>query len=122
MVYLLGFHLIVPAFMSANKTGFLNPLPRIGPPDRLFIVVFDNAGAPVAKRHDLRFMDRHVYTLCRSGTRSASQGLLKSAYPNTRHPGNIGILFYHIYYLAFDSPLIFGYKKDALSDAYIISI
>jgi hypothetical protein len=90
--------------MSANKTGFLDLLSFINPPDRLPIIFPDNIGAPAAERHNLNFMGRHAYTLCKSGTLFASLGLLRSAYPSIRHLGNIGILFYHIYYLAFVSP------------------
>lgn len=111
MVYLLGFDLIVPAFIAADHTSFLNPLPWINPLNRLPLILLDNIGAPVTERHNLNLMGRHVYTLCKSGTLFASLGLLRSACLNTPRPGNIGILFYRIYYLAFDSPLIFGIKK-----------
>lgn len=105
MVYLLGFDFIVPAFVGTNKAGLLDLLAFINSPDRLPFILLDHISTPVAECHNLRLMGRHVYTLCILSIQLTSADLLMSAYLNTHHPGNIGILFYRICYLAYYSSL-----------------
>jgi len=71
----------------------------------------------MAQRFNMLFIIHRSLDWHNIRTLFASLGLLRSVYLSIHRLGNIGILFYRIYYLAFDYSFYFWHKKDALSDA-----